>query len=96
MTARFEVHRSSTLESRNLFVLAGVITEGMVQTGMRATLEEGGDTFVAKVHGVEFLDGPDGDASVGEPALTFSYSAPDKLARWQAIDWAGRTLRLEW
>jgi hypothetical protein len=96
MTTRFEVHGAFVLEARALFVLSGVITEGMVQTGMRATLEGGEHSFSAKVHGVEFLDRADEDVRAGEPSLTFSYSGPEKLARWQAIDWTGRTLMLGW
>jgi len=96
MSTCFEVHRALTLESRALFVLSGVITEGMVQTGMHATLEGEQDTFSAKVHGVEFLDRVDDGERTDEPALTFSYSSPEQLARWQAIEWAGRTLRLGW
>jgi len=96
MTTRFEVHGSFALEARALFVLSGVITEGMVQTGMRATLEGDEDAFTAKVHGVEFLDVAEGAGGTGEPSITFSYSDSEKLARWQAIDWASRTLKLEW
>lgn len=96
MAARFEVHRAFPLESRGLFVLAGVIAEGMVHVGMRATLEGGEAAFDAKVHGVEFIDRVDGDPRGSEPTLTFSYSDPEKLARWQAIDWEGKVLRLGW
>ncbi len=48
------------------------------------------------MHGVEFLDRVDESATTSEPSLTFSYSDPEKLERWQAIAWAGRTLRLGW
>jgi hypothetical protein len=92
MAAAFEVHRSFVLEGRNLFGLAGVITDGMVQVGMSANVE---DNFAARVHGVEFLE--DGTvAAAGEPALLFSYSNPEKLERWRSIDWQGRKLELSW
>jgi hypothetical protein len=94
MAAAFEVHRSFVLEGRNLFALAGVITDGMVQVGMSANVGENG--FAARVHGVEFLEGETVDAATGEPALLFSYSSPDKLRRWQSIDWEGRRLDLTW
>ncbi len=96
MTAHFEVHRAFALDSRGLFVLSGVITGGMVQTGMRATLADDEEAFAATVHGVEFIDRVNGDPRKSEPSLTFSYSSPEKLARWLSIDWEGRTLRLGW
>jgi hypothetical protein len=94
MSASFRVHRSFALPTRSVFVLAGEITEGMVQIGMRATLRDSADAFSARVHGVEFADRVEGDGS--EPALTFSYSKPQKLQRWEAIDWAGKDLDLGW
>lgn len=94
MSASFHVHRSFVLPSRSLFVLAGEITEGMVQIGMQATIR-GSEGFDARVHGVEFVDRT-GGAEGSEPALTFSYSKPEKLARWEAIDWSGKELELRW
>ena len=88
MSASFRVHRSFVLQERGLFVLSGEITEGMVQIGMSAVLPGLEDAFSARVHGVELLE--------GEPALTFSWSKAEKLARWQAIDWSGRELQLGW
>lgn len=93
MAAAFEVHRSFVLKDRNLFGLAGVITDGMVQIGMSADAQA--DGFAARVHTVEFL-GEGMDAATGEPALLFSYSNQDKLQRWQSIDWEGRRLELSW
>ncbi len=94
MAALFEVHHAVNLKDRYLFGLVGVIEEGMVHTGMAASLadEEDGRDFAGKVHGVEFL-GVDG---VQEPTLTFHYRDPEKLRRWESIDWEGRKVRLEW
>ena len=94
MAARFEVHQAVNLENRYLFGLIGVIEEGMVHTGMRASLEdeETASIFHGRVHGVEFHE-KDG---VTEPTLTFHYRDPEKLRRWESIDWSGRKIRLEW
>lgn len=92
MSARFHVHRSLVLPDRSLFLLAGVIEEGMVNTGMRAVLDDDEEPFEATVHTVEFAAG----GEVPEPALTFHYSSDEKLERWRALPWEGRTLRLEW
>lgn len=94
MAASFEVHRAVNLRDRYLFGLMGVIQEGMVHTGMEASLdeEEVDSVFKGKVHGVEFLE-KDG---VTEPTLTFHYRDPDKIKRWESINWEGRKVRLEW
>jgi hypothetical protein len=96
MSASFKVHRCLGLEERSLFALSGEITEGMVHVGMRATLPGAESVFSAKVHGDEFLDSVQGDPAPSEPALTFSYSDPEKLRRWQAVAWPGKELRLGW
>jgi hypothetical protein len=44
------------------------------------------------VHGVEFLE-EDGHQ---ELTLTFHYRDPEKLHRWESIDWEGRKVKLEW
>ena len=75
-------------------MLAGEITDGMVQIGMRAEARGAEDAFSARVHGLEFVDRVDGEGT--EPALTFSYSRPEKLERWEAIDWAETDLDLGW
>jgi hypothetical protein len=95
MAARFEVHRAINLKDRYLFGLSGVIEEGMVQTGMDASIEglNGSESFRGRVHGVEFVEGEDG---IAEPTLTFHYRSPEKIDRWEAIDWTGKKLRLEW
>lgn len=93
MSARFHVHRSLVLPERSLFVLTGFIEEGMVHTGMRAVIASDDDVlFEATVHTVEFA--PEGGSP--EPALTFHYSSDQKLERWRALPWEGRTLELEW
>lgn len=92
MAAEFQVHRAFSIERRSLFALEGIVTEGMVRTGMEATLPGDEDAFRERVHGVEFLDHPQ---SAGGPTLTFHYSRDEKLRRWEAIDWEGRCLRLE-
>ncbi len=93
MTARFEVHKAVNLRDRYLFGLVGVIREGMVHTGMEAHLEdEDGEKFEGRVHGVEFM-GVDGTP---EPTLTFHYRDPEKIRRWESIDWEGKEVRLEW
>jgi hypothetical protein len=95
MPARFEVHRAINLKDRYLFGLSGVIEEGMVYTGMDASLEdeEESELFHGRVHGVEFVEGDEG---VPEPTLTFHYRSPEKINRWESIDWTGKKLRLEW
>lgn len=95
MDASFTVLRAFVLEERSLFALAGEISAGMVQIGMRATLP-GRPDFEARVHGVEFLHRPEDEPDAGGPALTFSYSKPEKLERWRSIDWPGRTLEFDW
>jgi hypothetical protein len=94
MAARFEVHRAVNLKDRYLFGLIGIIEEGMVHTGMEASLEgdEDADKFEGKVHGVEFIE----EEGTPEPTLTFHYRDPEKLKRWESIDWKGKTVRLEW
>lgn len=94
MAARFEVHQAVNLKDRYLFGLVGVIEEGMVHTGMEASLDESGteSNFQGKVHGVEFLE----QNGVTEPTLTFHYRDPDKIRRWESIDWKGKKIRLEW
>jgi hypothetical protein len=66
----------------------------MVHTGMDASLTDDDDRekFVGKVHGVEFM-GSDG---MPEPTLTFHYRDPEKIKRWESIDWEGKKIRLEW
>ena len=98
MAALFEVHRAVNLKDRYLFGLVGVIEEGMVHTGMAASLaeEEEGQDFAGKVHGVEFLSVDGVVDGVQEPTLTFHYRDPEKLRRWESIDWEGRRVRLEW
>lgn len=94
MAAKFEVYRCAVREEKGLFVLVGAIQEGMVQVGMRASLEdEGSGAFEAAVHTVEFVEGEGGRT---EPALTFHYRDPEKLRRWQAIAWEGRVLELRY
>lgn len=94
MAARFEVHHGINLRDRYLFGLIGVIEEGMVHTGMEASLEdeEVGTELLGKVHGVEFME-QDG---ITEPTLTFHYRNPDKIRRWEGVDWKGKKLKLEW
>jgi hypothetical protein len=94
MAARFEVHHGVNLKDRYLFGLIGVIEEGMVHTGMEASLEEADRPaeILGKVHGVEFIE-QDG---ITEPTLTFHYRNPEKIRRWESIDWKGKKLRLEW
>lgn len=94
MAARFEVHRAVNLKDRYLFALSGVIKEGMVHTGMEASLEDEEDTdkFEGKVHGVEFLPSDD----IPEPTLTFHYRDPEKIKRWESINWEGKKISLEW
>lgn len=89
------MHRSLVLPERSLFVLAGVIEEGMVNTGMRAVLD-GDSPFEATVHTVEFAPGREGEGGAPEPALTFHYSSEEKLERWMDLSWEGRTVLLEW
>ena len=94
MAARFQVHHAVNLRDRYLFGLVGVLEEGMVHTGMDASLDDGEDAekFAGRVHGVEFM-AVDG---VTEPTLTFHYRDPEKIRRWEAIDWQGKSVRLEW
>jgi hypothetical protein len=95
MAALFEVHRAVNLKDRYLFGLVGVIEEGMVHTGMEASLTDDEDApkFEGKVHGVEFVGA---EGIIPEPTLTFHYRDPEKLERWESIDWEGKKLRLEW
>ena len=94
MAALFEVHRAINLKERYLFGLIGVIEEGMVHTGMEASLDgdEDAQKFEGKVHGVEYV-GTDG---IPEPTLTFHYRDPEKIERWESINWEGKRIRLEW
>jgi hypothetical protein len=94
MAALFEVHHAVNLADRYLFGLVGVIEDGMDHTGMDASLKEDAekDGFTGKVHGVEFLE-EDGHQ---ELTLTFHYRDPEKLHRWESIDWEGRKVKLEW
>jgi hypothetical protein len=94
MAARFEVHRAINLKDRYLFGLSGVIEEGMVHTGMAATLEgDDGRRFEGHVHGVEYFEEENGQP---EPTLTFHYRDPEKVRRWESINWEGKKLYLEW
>lgn len=110
MTAEFEVHHAFRIEDRSLFGLSGTLVSGMVQTGMQASLEGDPEAFDARVHTVEFraptgrgkeeagtsAEGGSPEASASEPALLFYYSRPEKLERWEAIEWPGRRLWLSW
>lgn len=96
MSARFRVHRSLVIPERSLFVLAGIIEEGMVNTGMRAVLENADAPFEATVHTVEFAPIAEDADGPPEPALTFHYSSEEKLERWTALPWEGSTVLLEW
>jgi hypothetical protein len=92
MPATFEVHEAMALAARGLFALRGEIREGMIQTGMIATLADGGGrVFEERVHGIEYVEVPGSTAS---PALTFHYRDPAKLERWMALGWEGETLSL--
>ena len=94
MAALFEVRRAVNLKDRYLFGLVGVIEEGMVHTGMEASLgdDEDAQKFEGKVHGVEFV----GAEGIPEPTLTFHYRDPEKLKRWKSINWEGKKIRLVW
>ena len=96
MSARFRVHRTRVLRERSLFVLSGIIEEGMVNTGMRAVLEDAEAPFEATVHTVEFAPGGEDADGPPEPALTFHYSSEEKLERWTALPWEGSTVLLAW
>lgn len=96
MAARFEVERVFYLEDRALFVVAGVIREGMVKAGMLASLEGAEDRFTRRVHGVEFLDDPSGSPEPGGPCLTFHCRDAAKLEAWLALEWDGGILELSW
>lgn len=93
MPASFEVRSAFALRERGLFALSGVIRDGMVQTGMLASLVDAdeGEGFEERVHGVEFGLLPGGEEL---PTLTFHYRDPAKLERWMALAWSGRTLAL--
>lgn len=92
MTAIFHVHRAVTLPDRNLFALAGVIHQGMVDVGMEAVLreEESGEEFRERIHGVEHVMADPEKAPY--PALTFEYVDQEELDRWQSIQWSDREL----
>lgn len=96
MAARFEVERVFYLEDRALFVVEGVIREGMVKQGMLASLEGAGDRFTRRVHGVEFLDDPSGPSEPGGPCLTFHYRDAGRREAWLALEWEGGILKLRW
>jgi hypothetical protein len=92
MPSTFDVHQALALEERGLFALCGEIRDGMVQTGMVATLaDDQGRSFEERVHSVEYLDLP---GAAGLPTLTFHYRDPAKLDRWMALGWEGETLSL--
>lgn len=96
MAARFEVERVFPLEDRALFVVEGVIREGMVKAGMVASLEGAEETFTRRVHGVEFLSDPSGPSEPGGPCLTFHCRDADRLEAWLALEWEGGILDLGW
>lgn len=96
MVSEFEVHRSFHFPERSLFGVSGVFRSGMAEVGMEATLPGDEPLFRARVHSIEFLDPSAPESEGSEPALLFSYSRPEKLGRWQAIDWPGAVLRLAW
>lgn len=93
MGCRFEVHRVFALDDRGLFAVSGEIKDGMVHTGMIASVPRSGGggegEFEERIHGVEFLDVPGAE---GLPALTFHFRDPSKLRRWLTLGLEGRTL----
>jgi hypothetical protein len=89
-TASFRVHGSFVLRSRALFVLRGIVTGGSVVVGQRVVQPDGID---APVMGVEAgLSDMSGGAR--QTALTFRYTSPAELARWQAAAPEGTVLTL--
>jgi hypothetical protein len=89
-TANFRIHGAFVLQSRALFVLRGMVTSGAVSIGQHVTHPEGLDAIVAGVEGR--LSDPAGGAS--QTALTFRYSGPAQLARWQTLAREGVELTL--
>lgn len=93
MDALFRVDRTLTVASRPLFFLAGEILEGEVRMGMVVTAGPAHrPSFREAIEAIEAAD------SLRERrswvVLGFRYTSPDELERWQAMDWAGVTLRI--
>ena len=90
MASSFDVHQVFALSDRGLLAVSGEIRDGMVQTGMLAWCEDGGQPpFRERIHSVEYLDLPE---AAGRPALTFHFRDPSKLERWLSLGLEGRTL----
>ena len=97
MATRFEVRRCTIDDSRELLVLGGIVTEGMVGPGMQAAPE--GDPvphFPARVHSVEFLEHVEGDPDSTGPALTFHFRNLRKLQALEELPWSNAQLVLSY
>ena len=88
MNARFRVNSVFAISSRSIFVLSGVVTEGIVHKGdyLCAPFNLG-----VPIIGVELVLLRTWKE---EPALAFQYRSPDELALWESIDWVGQELEV--
>jgi hypothetical protein len=85
MISRFRVLASFSLPKRNLFVLSGVIREGLVDMGMKAELRVDDEVlFQEAVHSVEFMEHEGAGLS---PCLTFEYRDLSQLSDWLSLPW---------
>jgi hypothetical protein len=81
---RFEVARAFPLSGRQLFVLSGRVLRGEIHAGMHALIRCNPQFALdAKIHGVEYVDGP-GDKS--EVALTVRCADDDELDFWSGLN----------
>lgn len=90
--AHFEVHDVFGLPTRHLYVLSGEIIDGELKPGQIATFADRDAAFAHPVHGVEYIDGPEGRGF--KCALTFRYSDAGELDILQALPFRGAMLEL--
>jgi hypothetical protein len=88
---RFRVLGTFVLRSRSLFVVRGTVMNGTVRAGQRVVQPEGVDAVVGGVE--KGLMNVGGGAE--QTALTFRFTSPAQLARWQTLAPTGVELTLE-
>ncbi|MGJ4950755.1 hypothetical protein [Bradyrhizobium sp. HKCCYLS20291] len=91
--SKFWVNDSFAIESRRLFVLAGAITEGPLQTGMTVSVPLNSSISVsAPIHSIEYLRRDGGREDV---CLCIACEDPDELELWQGLNIKNETVEIE-
>ena len=82
--ARFKVSGTAALESLNLFVIAGDVTEGVIVPGMIVHIPVNSKLSIAlPVESVEYIRHSDRPEEIG---LCIKYADRSELDTWQALN----------